>query len=128
VYLYRKTLTGVIDAACVTEKKPMTRCVLSFSRIAALLLFGLCFEVGFGAAPAVAGGCGYGCYAPALVVVQPYYYQSCSCCGCGTSGYGGYAYAYPSPYYGAYAAEYDGYDGYYAPRPRPRYWGPRRWW
>src|SRR5712692_1541973 len=113
----------------------MTLRVFNISRFAALLLFGLCFGVGFGAAPAVAGGCGYGCYAPAPVVVQPYYYQSCSCCGCGASGYGGYAYAYPSPNYGAYAAGYDGYDDavvvaprYYAPRHRSRYWGPRRGW
>jgi len=53
--------------------------MLNFSRVAALLLFGLCFGVGLGAAPAAA--CGYGCYAPRPVVVVPYYYQSCSCCG-----------------------------------------------
>jgi hypothetical protein len=96
--------------------------VLNFSRTAALLLFGLCFGVGFGAAPAAA--CGYGCYAPVRVVVQPFYYQSCSCCGCGSFGYGGYAYGYRAPY-AAYAADYD-YD--YAPRWRPRYWGARRGW
>jgi hypothetical protein len=101
--------------------------MLNFSRVAALLLFGLCFGVGLGAAPAAA--CGYGCYAPVRVVVQPYYYQSCSCCGCGASSYG-YGYAAP---YAAYAAGYDDYDDavvvaprYYAPRWRARYWGPRR--
>ena len=64
--------------------------LFSVGRIAALLLFGL----GFGAAPAAAGGCGYnGCYAPAPVV-----YQSCGCCGCGSSYYTSYyaAYAYPA--------------------------------
>jgi hypothetical protein len=102
--------------------------VLNFSRTAALLLFGLCFGVGFGAAPRLPAD--YGCYALVRVVVQPYYYQSCSCCGCGSSGYGGYAYAAP---YAARAAGYDGYDlgsgapRYYAPRWRSRYWGPRRW-
>jgi hypothetical protein len=99
----------------------MTLRVLSFGRIAALLLFGLCFGVAFSATPAAAGGCGYGCggygYVAAPVVVQPYYYQSCSCCGCGA------AYAYPSPYYGAYAAGWDGYDD--AVVVAPRYWGYR---
>ena len=99
--------------------------VLSFGRIAALLLFGLSFGLTFSATPAAAG-CGYGCggyggYAyGAPVVVQPYYYQSCSCCGCGA------AYAYPSPYYGAYATGWDGYDEPVAVA--PRYWGPRRYW
>ena len=102
-------------------EKLMILRVLGFGRAAALLMFALCFGVGFGAAPAAA--CGYyGCYAPAAVVVQPYYQ---SCCGCG-GGYAAYGYAYPSPYYGVYAAGYD-YD-YYAPRWRHRYWGPRRWW
>jgi hypothetical protein len=98
----------------------MTLRVLSFGRIAALLLFGLTFGMGPSVTPAAAG-CGYGCggYAYAApVVVQPYAYQSCSCCGCG----GGYAYAYPSPYYGAYAAGWDYDDAYVV---APRYWGPR---
>jgi hypothetical protein len=104
-------------------EKLMILRVLGFGRAAALLMFALCFGIGFGSAPAAA--CGYyGCYAPAAVVVQPYY-QSCSCCSCG-GGYAAYGYAYPSPYYGVYAAGYD-YD-YYAPRWRHRYWGPRRWW
>jgi hypothetical protein len=105
----------------------MTLRVLSFGRIAALLLFGLTFGMGSSITPAAAG-CGYGCggYAyVAPVVVQPYAYQSCSCCGCG----GGYAYAYPRPYYGAYAAGWDYDDAYVAPRywgPRFRHWGGRR--
>lgn len=105
----------------------MTLRVLNIGRIAALLLFGLSFGIGFSATPAAACGYGYGCggyaYAP-VVVVQPYAYQSCSCCGCG----GGYA-AYPSPYYGAYAAGWDYDDAYVAPRhwgPRFRHWGGRR--
>jgi hypothetical protein len=129
----------VIAAICVTEKKPMIVRLFSVGRIAALLLFGL----GFGAAPAAAGGCGYnGCYAPAPVV-----YQSCGCCGCGSSYYTSYyaAYAYPAYAsgccgYGAagygYGVGYGygaGYGGVVAPpvyRPRvayPRYIGPRRY-
>jgi len=109
----------------------MTQRLFSFGRVAALVL--LSFGVGLSATPASAGGCGYACgryvYA-APVVVQPYAYQSCSCCGCG--GYG--AYAYPSPYYGAYAAGWDGYgyDDAYVAAPRywgyRRHWGARRWW
>ena len=122
VYLYRKSSAGVIDAIYVSEEKTMTLRVLGFSRIAALLLFGLSFGFGFSATPAAAGGCGYGCggygYA-APVVVQPYAYQSCSCCGCG--GYA--AYAYPTPYYGAYATGWDGYDDSVVVA--PRYWGSR---
>src|SRR3954471_4230774 len=110
----------------------MTLRVLSFSRIAALLLFGLSFGFGFSATPAAAGGCGYGCGGDGYsgpVVVLPYAYQAFSCCGCGGCGYagpvvvqpyayqscsccgcGGYAaYAYPTPYYGAYATGWDGY-------------------
>jgi hypothetical protein len=90
--------------------------VLKSCRVAAVLLLGTCFGVGLSAAPAAA--CGYGCYAPRPVVVQPYYYQSCSCCGCG-----GYAYAapfaYAAPY--AYAAAY-GYDEVFV---GPRFYGPR---
>jgi hypothetical protein len=68
----------------------MTRRMFNYGRIAALLLFGSCFGLGIGAEPVAAGGCGYGCYAPAPVIVQP------SCCGCGGygygyGGYGGYA-------------------------------------
>jgi hypothetical protein len=101
----------------------MTRRVFTSGRIAALLLFGFCFAFSIGAEPALAGGCGYGGYAPAPVIVQP----SCSCCGCGGYGgyggygYGGYAaygygggygYGYAAPY-GAYAAEYDVAPSYY---------------
>jgi hypothetical protein len=99
--------------------------VFTSGRIAALLLFGFCFAFSIGAEPALAGGCGYGCYAPAPVIVQPS--CSCSCCGCGGYGgyggygYGGYAaygygggyeYGYAAPY-GAYAAEYDVAPSYY---------------
>jgi hypothetical protein len=118
--------------------------LFSISRFAALLLAVTGLGLGFGAAPAAAGGCGYyGCYAAARVVVQPYYYQSCSCCGCGTSAYyTSYypAYTYPSADYG-YATGYDyatgygyGYEGavvaprVYRPRAAfPRYFGPRRY-
>jgi hypothetical protein len=94
--------------------------VLNFCRIAALMIFGISFGSALSAAPAAA--CGYGCWAPRPVVVQPYYYQSCSCCGCGG---GGYAYAAP---YAAYAAGYDIVVAprFYGPRWRGRYWGPRR--
>jgi hypothetical protein len=100
--------------------------VLSFSRFAALMLFGLAFS----AAPAAAQ-CG-GCYAPAPVVVQPVY-APCSCCGCGSAYYGYYAAAYAYPYYSGYAyadAEVDVYTprvygrGY--GRGYGRYWGGRR--
>ena len=85
----------------------MTQRLFSFGRVAALVLLG--FGVGLSATPASAGGCGYGC----------------------GGGYG--AYAYPSPYYGAYAAGWDGYgyDDAYVVAPRwgyRRHWGPRRWW
>jgi hypothetical protein len=101
--VYRKTSVDVIDINLRDGEKLMARRVFDLSRIATLVLFGLCFAIGFGAAPAVARGCGYGCYAPAPVVVQPYYYQSCSCCGCGSVNG---ADTYPAPY-AAYAAEYD---------------------
>ena len=95
--------------------------VLSFSRLAALLIVGL----GFGVAPAAAGGC---CYAAPVVVQPVVYYQSCSCCGCGSVYYsGGYAgYAYSSGY--AYANDYVDVPRFYAPRRYfgARYWGPRR--
>jgi hypothetical protein len=125
-------------------EKPMILRLFSIGRIAALLIFGL----GFGAAPAAAGGCGYGCFAPAPVVVQPYYNQSCGCCGCGSSYYASYypAYAYPAVAVGAgccgYGAGYGvgagygygpGYGGVVAPRVYrsrvvlPRYYGPRRY-
>jgi hypothetical protein len=106
--------------------------VISFSRFAALLLFGL----GFGAAPAAAQ-CG-GCYAAAPVVVQPVY-SPCSCCGCGTSAYYGggyyggyYASAYAYPFYAGYGYEDPDVDVYaprvYAPRVyAPRVYGPRRY-
>src|SRR5712691_9819632 len=83
---------------------PMIMRVLSLSRFAVLMLFGLAF----GAAPAAAQ-CG-GCYAPAPVVVQPVY-APCSCCGCG------------SAYYGYYGAAYA-----YTPRVYGRAYGPRRYW
>jgi hypothetical protein len=114
--------------------------LFGLGRFAALLLCGLAF----GAAPAAADGCGYGCYQPAPVVVQPVQpccYQPCSCCGCGSSYYSTYyaAYTYPSTCCGGYAGYGWGYGygaGYageaLAPpvlRPRvvaPPYWGPRR--
>ena len=88
----------------------MTMGVSTLRRFALLLFTSVCFGLGVGAAPAAAGGCGYGCYAPAPVIVQPYY-SSCSCCGCGGAsygyyGYGGYGYAGYGGY-GAYAADYD---------------------
>ncbi len=87
-----------------------------YSCAAAVSLLGLAF----GAAPAAAGGCGYyGCRAAAaVVVVQPYIYQSCSCCGCSVSGY---YYAYAPAY--VYRPSYYGYvDGYYRPRPYRARW------
>jgi len=98
----------------------MTLRVLSFGRVAALLLFGLCGGLTLSATPAAAG-CGYGCGGYAYAA--PF----CSCCGCGGAGYGyGYGgYGYPAPY-GAYAAGWDGYDAGVVVA--PRYWGHRRSW
>ncbi len=94
--------------------------VLSLSRFAVLMLFGLAF----GAAPAAAQ-CG-GCYAPAPVVVQPVY-APCSCCGCGSAYYGYYGAAYAYPYYSGYAYA-DVEVDVYTPRVYGRAYGPRRYW
>ena len=107
---------GVMSVRSYVGERAMTMGVLTLRRLAVLLFTSVCLTLGFGAAPAAAGGCGYGCYAPTPVIVQP----SCSCCGCGASygyygGYAGYGYGYAgyAGYgYGAYGA-HAGYDGYY---------------
>jgi len=109
----------------------MIQRMLKFSRVAAVLFFGLAFGgLAFGVAPAAAGGCGWGCGGPAVVAVPVVpFYPACSCCGCG-GGYAyapGYAYGYGSAAYG-YAAAYAPYayvNRFYRPR---IYVGPRRVW
>ena len=107
----------------------MIQRMFKFSRVAALVLFGLAFS-GVSASVTPAAACGYSGCGVGVAVVQPYVYQSCSCCGCGT-GYYGAAYAYPYYGYGAaygYAAEYAPY-AYVNRFYRPRIWvGPRRVW
>jgi hypothetical protein len=72
----------------------MIQRMFKFSRVAALVLFGLAFS-GVSASVTPAAACGYSGCGVGVAVVQPYVYQSCSCCGCGT-GYYGAAYAYPT--------------------------------
>jgi hypothetical protein len=99
---------------------------VNLGRLAALLLLG----VGLGGTPAAAGGCGWGCWAPTPVVVQPVYVSPCSCCGCGASYYGSYYPAYAYPAVGAYSiglAPVAASGPFYAPRVAPRYWGSRYW-
>jgi hypothetical protein len=111
----------------------MIQRMLKFSRVAAVLFFGLAFGgLALGVAPAAAGGCGWGCGGPAVVAVPVVpVYPACSCCGCGGGYYGayapGYAYGYGSAAYG-YAAAYAPYayvNRFYRPR---IYVGPRRVW
>jgi hypothetical protein len=47
--------------------------VVNLGRVAAFLLLGL----GLSDTPAAAGGCGWGCWASAPVVVQPVYVSPC---------------------------------------------------
>jgi hypothetical protein len=106
--------------------------LLKFTRVAAVLVFGLVVGgLALGSTPAAAQ-CGYGCgggavfAAPvvAVPVVQPY---GCSCCGCGGGGFAyGYApYAYAAYGYGAEFAPYAYTNRFYRPRV---YVGPRRVW
>ena len=115
----------------------MIQHMLKLGRVAAVLFFGLVVGgLALGVTPAAAGGCGWGCGAPAVVAVPVAVvpaYPACSCCGCGGNYYGAYAPAYAYPYYGGSAAY--GYAAAFAPYAyvnrfyRPRvYVGPRRAW
>ncbi len=97
--------------------------VLSFSRFAALMLFGLAF----GAAPAAAQ-CG-GCYAPAPIVVGAGLLRPAPAARCGSAYYGYYAAAGAYPYYSGYAyadVEVDVYTPRLYGRGYGRYLGARR--